>query len=250
VKLLQAPSSAAAALARTVERVYPTEIERLIATSASDLGVKATLQQVVDRNAAFLTKLRGDGLRLADIAAILSELGIGADGKAVSAKSLQSALARADTASSHSSSLERRPNPWSSLATIESGAPKPPAADCSALPSAAAYRSVLPVTAVNRGLPPRTATSDSALHQAAADGSALQATAFAASSPRERSQEPALSTPSKPRDQTALTLTDRAEAARRNRGVTMPSAPRPQNPLLALDLRVTRAAKFLESNGE
>jgi hypothetical protein len=246
----EAPSSAAAALARTVERVYPTEIERLIATSASDLGVKATLQQVVDRNAAFLTKLRGDGLRLADIAAILSELGIGADGKAVSAKSLQSALARADTAPIHSISLERRPNPWSSLATIESGAPKPPAADCSALQPTAAYRSVLPVTAVNRDLPPRTATSDSALHQAAADGSALQATAFAVVSPQEQTQAPASPTVSTQRDQAAVTKTDRAEAARRNRGLSMPSAPHTQNPLFELDHNVSRAAKFLEGNGE
>lgn len=245
-----APKCAAADLVRVVERVYPTEIERLIATSASGLGVKATLQQVASRNAAFLAQLRHDGLQLADIAAILTELGVGRDGKTVNAKSLQSAMARADgTASIRSGLWGAKPSTDPDQSKAFPSALRPPATDCSAPQPAAAYHSVLPVTAVNRGLPPRTATSDSALHQAAADGSALQATAFAATSLGERSQAPVPSTPSTQRDQAAVTKTDRAEAARRNRGLSMPSAPHTQNPLFELDHNVSRAAKFLEGNG-
>lgn len=139
------------AVLSAVAAVYPAETESLRASSVSLLGIRATLQHVVDQNLAFLVRLRIDGLQLAEIALLLGALGVCSAGSSISVKSLQSAMARATCAQTRVPRSERNPT---EIITVAAQTPngcspmQPTEAHCSPLQQAASRCRGLHPTAV------------------------------------------------------------------------------------------------------
>ena len=94
-------------LSDRVRLIYPQEASRLQDSLVSYLGVRRSLQWVVEQNLQFIATLRNDGLQLLEIAEVLTHFGLRAkNGGSLSEKSLQSAIARA--ISKKNSSGDRR----------------------------------------------------------------------------------------------------------------------------------------------
>ncbi|MGL4406634.1 MAG: hypothetical protein ACRCT6_12790, partial [Notoacmeibacter sp.] len=78
-----------------VRLVFPDEVENLTRDFQTSLGIQRTIQDIVNRHYHFITKLRADGLLMAEIAHVLTRLmqEMGFDTK-ICKKTLHSALFR------------------------------------------------------------------------------------------------------------------------------------------------------------
>jgi hypothetical protein len=182
------------------------------------LGIRATLQHVVDQNLAFLVRLRIDGLQLAEIALLLGALGVCSAGSSISVKSLQSAMSRANMRSNQSASLRAKPDRNHHSGSTNAKRLFTDAADRSALQPPAAGGVALQGASSNSGL----------LQQAAANRSALRPIAAICTEPQS--------------------IAGLGEQVRK-------AGSRPENankvsPLTDLDPRVQKAAELLSRLGE